>query len=225
MAVYGGPDIVTDGLALNLDAGNNKSYPGAGNTWYDLSGHNRHFTWSGTPTHNSIGTPYFSLLGLTCTGPASNSFGITDAGGYTIFLAFLQNSLNNYYSFNFTGSGTYGRGIFSHVTWGNENVYFDQGGCCNADTRINGKFNDTTTKWSFAIYRRKDSERKLYQNLRSVASTTTAAANLNFNSSAARVVDNTSWNAKMGLFIVYNRGLEDVEVDQNYNALKGRFGL
>ena len=34
-----GPQIVTDGLVCCLDANNTKSYPGAGTTWYDLSGH------------------------------------------------------------------------------------------------------------------------------------------------------------------------------------------
>ena len=37
MANLYGPRIVTDGLVLNLDAGNSKSYPGSGSTWYDLS--------------------------------------------------------------------------------------------------------------------------------------------------------------------------------------------
>jgi hypothetical protein len=27
MAIYGGPDIITDGLVLHLDAANSKSYP------------------------------------------------------------------------------------------------------------------------------------------------------------------------------------------------------
>lgn len=31
MAIYGGPDIVTDGLVLHLDAANSKSYGGSGN--------------------------------------------------------------------------------------------------------------------------------------------------------------------------------------------------
>ena len=35
--MFTGPDIVTDGLVLNLDAANHKSYPGTGTTWYDLS--------------------------------------------------------------------------------------------------------------------------------------------------------------------------------------------
>jgi hypothetical protein len=38
MAVGYNPRIVTDGLVLALDAGNTKSYPGSGTTWYDLSG-------------------------------------------------------------------------------------------------------------------------------------------------------------------------------------------
>lgn len=33
-----GPQLVTDGLVLALDAANNKSYPGSGTTWSDLSG-------------------------------------------------------------------------------------------------------------------------------------------------------------------------------------------
>ena len=46
MTVYGGPDIVTDGLVSHLDAANTKSYPGSGSTWYDLSGNNRNFQFS-----------------------------------------------------------------------------------------------------------------------------------------------------------------------------------
>lgn len=37
MAFNRGPNIVTDGLVLALDAGNIKSYPGSGNIWSDLS--------------------------------------------------------------------------------------------------------------------------------------------------------------------------------------------
>ena len=38
MAGNSGPKIVTDGLIFKLDASNNKSYPGSGTTWTDLSG-------------------------------------------------------------------------------------------------------------------------------------------------------------------------------------------
>ena len=37
MGTVRGPNIVRDGLVLVLDAGSERSYPGSGNTWYDLS--------------------------------------------------------------------------------------------------------------------------------------------------------------------------------------------
>ena len=37
-----GPSIVRDNLVLCLDAGNTKSYPGSGDTWYDISGKGNH---------------------------------------------------------------------------------------------------------------------------------------------------------------------------------------
>ena len=37
MAFFRGPNIVTDGLILALDAASPKSYPGSGTTWYDLT--------------------------------------------------------------------------------------------------------------------------------------------------------------------------------------------
>ena len=38
MGFYRGPQIVTSGLVMYLDAGNTKSYPGTGTTWYDRAG-------------------------------------------------------------------------------------------------------------------------------------------------------------------------------------------
>lgn len=42
MAVYGGPEIVTDGLILHWDVGNSKSYTSGSSTIYDLSGNHNH---------------------------------------------------------------------------------------------------------------------------------------------------------------------------------------
>jgi hypothetical protein len=38
MGFYRGPQIVTSGLVMYLDAGNTKSYPGTGTVWYDRAG-------------------------------------------------------------------------------------------------------------------------------------------------------------------------------------------
>lgn len=43
---------------LGFDAGNRKSYPGTGSTWYDISGNGKHATLINSPTWNSNG--YFT---------------------------------------------------------------------------------------------------------------------------------------------------------------------
>ena len=43
MAFHNNPRIVTDGLVLCLEANNSKSYPGSGNDWFDLTGHDDFF--------------------------------------------------------------------------------------------------------------------------------------------------------------------------------------
>ena len=66
-----GPDpIVTDGLALHLDAGDAASYPGTGTTWTDLITSTA-FTFQNTPTYNSdIG--FFNFAGNNHAAGAPN---------------------------------------------------------------------------------------------------------------------------------------------------------
>ena len=51
--IFGSPPIVTNGLVLNLDAANMKSYPKSGTTWRDLSGFNNSGSLTNGPTFNS----------------------------------------------------------------------------------------------------------------------------------------------------------------------------
>jgi hypothetical protein len=51
------PDI------LWIDAGNNSSYPGTGNAWYDLSGNNYNGEFNNTPTYSSSDSGYLNING------------------------------------------------------------------------------------------------------------------------------------------------------------------
>lgn len=51
--MFTGPNIVTDGLVLALDAANPLSYPGSGTVWQDLSGQGNNGTLVNGPTFNS----------------------------------------------------------------------------------------------------------------------------------------------------------------------------
>jgi hypothetical protein len=53
--MFTGPNIVTDGLVLHLDAANTKSYTSGSNTWYDRSGKGAHGTLLNGVSWNSSG--------------------------------------------------------------------------------------------------------------------------------------------------------------------------
>lgn len=85
------PDIVTNGLILNLDATQKASYPGSGTTWYDLSGQDNNATIN-TANYNASGyftsvvSPgYASLLEFTTqiTGSLATALSVT-SGGWSI---------------------------------------------------------------------------------------------------------------------------------------------
>ena len=66
MGAFGGPDIVKDGLVLALDAASERSYPGTGTTWKDLSGNGYDFTFGAGLSWNSTGT--FSMTAVSNGG-------------------------------------------------------------------------------------------------------------------------------------------------------------
>ena len=61
MACVAGTNIVTDGLVLHLDAANSKSYPGSGTTWSDLSGNGNDGTTINSPTYSSTNAGLFNF--------------------------------------------------------------------------------------------------------------------------------------------------------------------
>ena len=79
MSIRGGPDIITQGLVLHLDAADDNSYPGSGNTWYDLSGNSFHANANNLPSYSSLYNGCFLFNGT------SNYFTITEPGSLANF--------------------------------------------------------------------------------------------------------------------------------------------
>jgi hypothetical protein len=227
MGLNHSPRIVTNGLTLCLDAANPKSYPGSGTAWNDLSGQNKNFTWSESPSFVSAGAlSYFNTLNLYASGPASNSFGVTNATGYCVMLACLNITSTLNIAFNWDGAG--GRGIFAHLPYGSDVIYWDQGGCCNANTRTFVSSGGATT-WNIWTFNRQSStNRSIYKNGKILTTNTTTAADPALNANPVIINVNSGgrvWNARLSFMMLYNRGLSDIEVSQNFNALRGRFGI
>lgn len=229
------PSIPKEGLVIALDASNPKSYSGSGTTWADLSGNGNDFTWDGTGgvSFTSDGSKsYFNPSGTRATGPLSNSLGIDNSSGYTIFMvsATTTDSQNSAFKFYDTGGG---RGIFVHPGWTNATIYFDQGGCCNADQRTQYTIgNPTIDNLNLFCFHSNVTNRAIWMNGSKLITNTTAAANINLGSYVMHLGGSneygaaaSGWGGKLALFYVYNRPCSDDEILEIYHAFRGRFGL
>jgi hypothetical protein len=230
MGAYGGPNIVTNGLVLHLDAGVNRSYPGSGSTWYDLSTGNRNYSFGANISWNSAG--YFDCSGGVFTGPASNTFGFSSTSECYIeaYVQATSATTNTFFDWRATPSlGSDTRAIFSHLYYSNGNTYFDVNGCCDVTQRIQYANDSDLTAgirhFSYRVRTNTTPYRQMFKNtVEQVSSGANSTATSTWNLTTAATIA-SGWSGKLYVFRVYNRSLTDAEILNNYNATKKRFNL
>ena len=232
MAVVGGPNLVSDGLVLYLDAANAESYPGSGSTWTDLSGKNNHATMYGTVPYETDVTTCFNFA--TATGVASSvstlgfTFGsnmIPTTGDFT-FSCWIKNPNTN--------SGQVG--LFSNAGGGDgyrfgvglNGIYYLVGPGYKEETV---PFSSTllTALWYnvTTVYARTTTQILVYLNgvLQNTSTIPVQTAMQNGTPGIVRSSCCGVYTGKLASFSAYNSALSAAEILQNYNALKSRFGL
>ena len=224
MSASGGPDIITDGLVLCLDAADKQSYSGSGNTWTDISNNGNNGTLTNSPTFNSSNKGNIAFNG---TNNFINTSYTLPNTNYTISVAFKINVF----------STTYNRGVFSTFSTSNFNgIYFADSGSQSISTSNMWFWADgnslyripyifATNTWYFVAFSIINGEIYVYINgglVYQVTDTTTHQNTLNLGISR---FDQNYLNGNISLAQVYNRALSANEILQNYNALKGRFLL
>lgn len=224
MAVYGGPDIVTSGLVLHLDAGNSKSYPGTGHTWYDLSGNGNNGTLVNTVFDSqNKGSLYLNGSNTYIFfGKNVSDFAITDSATLSVFAKVtLAGAWRGF--FGFASTSGYGS------TAANFSVDFVSGTNQLRAWKNNGAFYGSiipiTNTWYYYTIVSSNSGFSLYVNNTSAGSTG-SYGNI---SSAQSLVIGDNWDPNVQAYIsqchMYNKALSAKEISDNYNALKGRFNL
>ena len=219
MALAHSPKIITDGLVLCLDAGNSKSYPGSGSTWTDLSGQGNNGTLSTTYTHNSAeGFLKFSGSGVA-TIPSLLLSNVT----WEIF--YRSNSSDTFSQYGRIldfGDTTISLGTALSYQL---RMWTNAGGSRSAESTLNGVGQDNT--WHHIIYSYDGSTTAFYFD--SVYQNGYAKSGaLNGGSSADLTIGNGDallFNGDIAVVRVYNRALTASEISQNFNALRGRFGI
>jgi hypothetical protein len=249
MAQIYGPNIVTDGLILSVDAGDRNSYPGSGTTWIDTSGNGRNATINGTATLSSSDPKNFSITNPSApTQTNFFSFSPGSTSGYnpmyysncTINVAFRWNNTNTYWEriFDFgrggNNSGTYGTNafIFSRLGTSTDMVVRTHGGVTQFSNDGFAPMNVGT--WQIWTITWTAGSQLFYKNGSLYASYTNAYSLVDHLGSTRLdeqyYLGKSNWNdagaiISYGPFFIYNRILSAQEVLQNYNAQKSRFNL
>ena len=207
--MYVGPDIVDDGLVFAVDAASTRSYPGSGNTWYNLSGENNGtlvnnptfdsngwFDFDGVDDHvsMSVSSTYMTLAFWIKIDDTSDIAGIADgAGGGDLDL--YNNTSGKYY-------------IYTTNTDGTRTVLISSTSVVQSD-------------WHYLVVAFGSGYRKIYQNNALVASDNKTASPLSIFNIGQR--DVYKLEGSISSFNIYDRALTTAEISQNYNAQKNRF--
>ncbi len=217
MGLAHSPSIVTDGLVLCLDAGNTKSYPGIGTAWTDLSGRGNTGTLTNAPTYNSSngGSLVFNTVGQEY----STSLTTTTFTNTTQSIWFKWSGVNVANTITYLGnSGSNGLGLYI----GSSGAPSNQLGVLYGGISYNALPSSITltTNWSNFVVTRSSNTTTLYQNGSLFTSTTSTPA-----TSASYSFGSPSNGGNISNINFYNRALTAAEIQQNFNALRGRFSI
>jgi hypothetical protein len=219
MSTSAGPDIIEDGLVLCLDAADPKSYNGSGTTWYDRSVNKAECTMSGGPVVVNVnaGVLFFENQSDSLIGPTAAELGIPDDG---LTIEVWLKKIEDYPSSNSQGFG----GFTSINIKNTVNFFCDNFSDSNGRTLI--IFTPNVFEWVHLTITYDGNVLKTYANgeysgnqrtftLRSIQSENFYIAGMGYYRP----------HAYFAAYRLYNRGLSDAEVKQNYNATKSRFQL
>jgi len=234
MGTHGGPNIVTDGLVLSLDAANKKSYAGSGTAVTDLSGNSDSTLTNGT-THDTTYGGAFDFDGsndtittpITATNWADVPFTIQlwtsdctvndsvfemghngSANNFGFIGAYWSTSSRIYFYWKTSNGLSRGmRIVTSHNRTAPNNI-------CVTFTGVGGT-NVSTLQSNTTIY------------FNGISQTIIAGGGGTPLASSTLMLGGDAYNlnGKIHNTYYYNRALSAEEVLQNYNATKGRFGL
>jgi hypothetical protein len=230
------PRLVTNGLVMCLDAGNRESYVSGSSTIFDLSGNGYNGTLTNGPTFNSSnnggivfdGTnDYISCGNLSTLNNMSISMWVkvlSNAGNYKAFAGASGAGIDYNSGFNIDMQSS-SQTSFNRCSI--EGGFLAAGGGTNFMT-TSVPFGD----WANICFSISATYIQFYLN----GSAQFGTARLNNASSTIGMnnlvvgarpynLPNTSVNANIASTAIYNRAVTAEEVRQNYNALKGRFGL
>lgn len=218
--------IILDGLVVNIDASQLRSYPGSGSTWSDLSGRNNNWTLNNSPSFSTENGGYFTMdnvddyisLAYNSSIPIGSTARTVMIWFYTTAASWGRDVNNLFYSGGVGVRASFAIDMDNYPAmqvWTSAddldfNTPFSQTGWANICVTYNG----STT---ILVY----CNGVLYGTKTLGGTLNTGNGTLYFGSYGAGVF----YSGRLSQLLMYNKALTASEVLQNYNVTKTRFGL
>ena len=224
------PNVASDGLIGCWDAGNRRSYPGAGTTWTDIAGVNNSTLQNGGDgglSFDSANGGSIVFDGTDDYTTATNFDDVSPVSGTNSFAFDMWIYLDDTNAITFITQRVDNNNRWSWWWNASSNMYFESQASGSSEGS-SGAYNHSFTadNWYYVTLVRDGNTILFYIDsvLKYSASFTGSiaakAAGLNFGYDQQNY---NSLNGKIALVHAYSKALSASEVLQNYHATKGRF--
>ena len=230
MSVGYNPSISTSGLTYCYDAGNPRSYSGSGTRWADSLTSGQNFTLVNGPTYTSGVSGYFTFDGIDDNCTASSTVGTMGTSNWTISYWWKNNgSQPNYCTVigqGFTGSPS--NGAWANKITHTSNIlnftYYNNGIVDNLSST-----NPNDGVWHNVVTVRNGTSLIMYMDTVSALSITLPVG-YSFGAGATTFMgynprDNCYMKGYLSQMVFYNAALSTDQLAQNFNAMRGRYGV
>jgi hypothetical protein len=242
VSLFHSPQISLNGLVLCLDAGNRKSYPGSGTTWTDLSGRGNTGTLTGGPTYSSVngGSIVFDGTDDHISVPNGNYLNTNEFS--TSLWIYLETISTTFTQYSFLEKNVFNTsGIQFAIGTGGELTNRILGVRYSTTGNIASVHNFTPSATIVPFqtwinvslvfsYTNPNSSILLYINGILVETSPVSSGTFVSNTNALKIGApgpglGVYHKGKISSYLLYNRALTASEIQQNFNALRGRFGI
>jgi len=213
------PSIVRDGLVLYLDAANPKSYPGSGTTVFDLSSNQNNGTL---------------VNGVGYSGSNLGSFSFDGVNDYIGFANVFEFNDNDFWSGLIWFKNDDNTRFFDQYRWHLQSSSIRTRGSNNLTILTNIPTQPHDNLWYNVYFTYEGATTrvlKLYVNGIFVGQSSTTGSPLSSYGNQTLSIGRTQHsggeysNNSVAIAGLYNRALTPQEIKQNFEALRGRFGI
>ena len=215
--------IVSGDQLLYLDASNDRSYPGSGTTWSDLSDNSNNVTGLTGYTYSTNNRGYVSFNGAGAGSLVSNKYNVTYTGK-TVFVAGNLTAIadNTYRAMIGSSAGGRNFNFYWYRSGSTYRLHYSSGGV----GFLTNPLNYTPGNWFTTAFTHATNGNCLaYLNGQQVFQTSQSFFQYQSGSTENIARADNFWFGALAVVVVYSRELSPDEISINHNAVRERYGL